>query len=100
MVLSSKARVRQFDRADLSCWGRGLVALNKVDERMLSPGETCVYTSSCGNIHDVVADNARSVLLNLIVYPYAEEERGWYFLIDLFAEEGDRLLANRLQKRP
>lgn len=83
MVLSIRVWVWHFDRADLSCGSKGLVALNKVYELILFPGEICVYAPSCGNIHDVVADGALSVLLNLIVYPYAEEERSWYFLVGL-----------------
>lgn len=96
-LLSGKVRVCNYDLEPGDKNGRRLVSLNRAVANEYQDGETASFHQQSGNLHEISSISARSVLLSLMVRPYDERDRSWYFPVSPFSET-PRGLFTRVNK--
>lgn len=82
IVMEGKLKVQLFERSDSSVSTRRITELIRTEEHEAGPGEFVIIGSDHGNIHSVRATEGPCIVLDILLSPYSERERGWYMPID------------------
>ncbi len=98
LVLSGKARVRQYERQGEPHRNPHIVTLDRVTDQELSAGDCSSYSDCDRNLHELDAMTNRCVLLSLMVHPHREAPRSWYFPAALYGR-GRRGVYSRVEDR-
>jgi hypothetical protein len=98
VVLAGAVRLRQFDPAPVEpIPDSRLTVLRLFSDRVLGEGQTGVYTENQGNVHDVEGVSPVCVILNLVLDPFAEQVRSWYFPVSPLHQRRSRILATKVR---
>ena len=98
-VLSGKIRVGHYDQESGLENSERVVWLNRKAVRDYAAGESACYHRDSGNVHQVTSLDSKSILLNMVVRPYDEKKRSWYFPVTGFIPK-ERDLYVRVSKSP
>ena len=98
-VLSGRVRVSHYDRESVLENSGRVVWLNRKAVREYAEGESACYHWNSENLHEVTSLTSKSILLNMVVRPYDEKKRSWYFPVTDFLPK-ERNLYVRLSKSP
>ena len=98
-VLSGKIRVGHYDLESSSENSQRVVWLNRKTVREYAVGESACYHRHSENVHQVTSLDSKSILLNMVVRPYDETKRSWYFPVTGFLPK-ERDLYVRVTKWP
>lgn len=101
LVLAGEVRVVQYQHSPVSPLsplslvsksGSKRCNLERVSESLLSKADSAAFTPDFGNIHELVSTQQQTIILNLVLNPYNEADRNWYFPITE-GEEGKNIIA-------
>lgn len=98
-VVSGKVRIRQYQFTPDSNRQQTLVSLEQLSDRILIKGQNSAFTPSFRNLHELNSNNLHSVILSMMVNPYRQQDRSWYYQVPL-SLHGNKGLYNRIRKRP
>lgn len=79
---------------------RQMVSLTETGKQSLSAGDITLFDPTEGNIHAVAADRGPCVVLDILLSPYSDDERGWYMPLDDKAASRGKFTAMRLSRAP
>ena len=96
-VLSGRIRVTHYDQESGLENSERVVWLNRKAVREYAVGELAFYYRHSENLHEVTSVSTKSILLNMVVRPYDEKKRSWYFPVTGFLPR-ERDLYFRLSK--
>lgn len=80
IVLQGKLQVQQFTASTEHTSARR-IELSLEQELDAGPGEFVTFSPFAGNIHSVRAHEETCIVLDVLLTPYKEQERGWYMPI-------------------
>jgi len=83
-VLSGRVRVSHYDHESGFENNDRVVWLNRKAVREYAVGESACYHRHSENLHEVTSLNSQSIVLNMVVRPYDETKRSWYFPVTGF----------------
>lgn len=82
VILKGRLLVQQFQRSDSNSSTRRTIELTRTEEHEAGPGEFAIISPDHGNIHSIRAIEGPCFVLDILLSPYSERERGWYMSID------------------
>jgi len=80
VVLQGRLQVQQFSAAQTHSSARG-IKLSLDQQLQARSGEFATFSPFEGNIHSVRAPEGPCIVLDILLKPYKEQERGWYMPI-------------------
>ncbi|MCB1758911.1 MAG: hypothetical protein KDI68_03905 [Gammaproteobacteria bacterium] len=98
LVITGRARVRQYQPIEPMDRKHHLVSLEKISDSELGVHRSSVFTPEHRNIHEIEAVSPRTVLLSIMIHPYDPQERSWFFPTTIADTVSPRLFS-RIRKR-
>lgn len=82
MLLCGEVSLEQFNPESTNERSVRAVKLRRHRCATLHPGNISYFTATAGNIHHLHSRTRRSILLCLLIRPYQEAQRAWYFPLE------------------
>jgi hypothetical protein len=96
-VISGNIRVQQYQQSREIKQASTLISLEQVSDVTLTEGQQAIFTPSYCNLQKYESETDCSVILSILINPYHEQERSWYYLMP-FTSNGNRGLYSRIGK--
>lgn len=97
-LLTGSVEIDQYDHMNLYSQSdcAGLVLLHRTGNAVLTEREVSIFGVQHGNIHGLNSKTESSVMLNVLLEPYAPGDRSWYIPIYTDSASDSVLLTERL----
>ena len=79
MLLYGQLYLEQFDKQGAGCKSKRTASLRRSHTRHLTLGDISCFSPREGNVHRLRSESPRSIQLCLLIHPYEESARAWYF---------------------